>query len=118
MQDPTHRYQLYRGDTLLGTVVHTQDDQPFHIGYIEPAAGFAEVALFFEEMEALMQSADVIQQPQIEQRLAQIRDEIARPGLRMLGESTGQLRFEPQILRLRGREIYWRGHVWHAGQRF
>jgi len=103
---------------LLGTAIHTADDQPFHIGHFEPAPAFGEVASLFEEMEAILRSSAAIQEPEKQHRLAQLRDEIARPGLRMLGESTGQLRFEPQLLSIQGKQIRWRGHVWHEGQRF
>lgn len=108
MKDPTNRYLFYRGETLLGTMVHTEDDQPFHIGYIEPSTGFSEVAVLFKKMAAFSQQED---------ELAELRDEIARPGLRMIGESTGQLRFEPQIFNTDGEIFKWRGFVWHEGHR-
>lgn len=118
VKDPTHRYRFYRGDTLLGTVVHTEDDQPFHIGYIEPAPGFQEVASLFEEMATAGRASDAPEErARSRDRFIQLRDEIARPGLRMVGESTGQIRFEPQLFNTDGTKFWWRGYVWHEGQR-
>jgi hypothetical protein len=96
--------------------VQTGDDQPFHIGYIEPAAGFATVASLFREMATIYS----VQTKESKERWNELRHEILRPGLCMIGESTGQLRFEPLIITPTGADgtkISWRGYVWHNGQR-
>lgn len=47
-------FRLYRGDQLLGTLTHTDDDFPWRNGTFDPAPAFAEFRPLFERELALL----------------------------------------------------------------
>jgi hypothetical protein len=96
-----HHYQLFRGDVLLGTIDHSEDDFPWHVGTIDPSPAFEAVeALFAREAELLAQSSE-----SREWRIA--RDEIDAPGLRLVGLGGRTLAANP-LLHIREQRVWWR----------
>jgi hypothetical protein len=96
-----HRYELFRGDALLGTIDHTEDDFPWHVGTIDPAPAFEEVkALFEREAELLSRSSE-----SGEWRAA--RNAIDGPGLRLVGVGDRTVAVNP-LLHIREQRVWWR----------
>jgi hypothetical protein len=95
------RYDLFRGDARLGTIEHTDDDFPWHLGTIDPTPAFEAVRALFERESALVEgSAD-----SEEWRAA--RGLIDEPGLRLVDADGRTIAVNP-LLHIRAREVWWR----------
>ena len=70
------KYYLYRGDELLGTITHDEDDFPWHLGEFEAAEAFSGVRpLFQKERQFHKQGA--------RDEWEKTRKEIDGPGIRL-----------------------------------
>ncbi|MCS6897216.1 MAG: hypothetical protein NZM29_04520 [Nitrospira sp.] len=111
------RFLFYKDDVFLGFVTYQEDDQPFHVGQFEPASGFSNL---LSQYEISGQSKPSQVCPQVQPAIRRYGEHdvgIFGPGLRLVEETSGELVFEPQIVRITGSEIWWRGIKWHKGRR-
>ncbi len=67
------KYEFYRGQVFLGTVIHETDDYPFHKGKFQPSDYFKKVALLFAQEIFFLESGDM-------NKWQKIRDEIDKMG--------------------------------------
>ncbi|MFO1501321.1 MAG: hypothetical protein U1G07_23520 [Verrucomicrobiota bacterium] len=126
--DPQKKYWFYRGGNLVGIVGVVGSDQPFFCGRIEPAEGYGEIAPLLERLAVnrrQRRSPDIVgvsadkraARDRLAYEHAQIVQEFAQPGLRMVDMATGELVFEPLDLEVDERGFWWTGHIWQDGKR-
>lgn len=97
----TNRFELYRGDVLLGVVEHTADDFPNHLGVFYPNDAFAEVeSLFASEIQMLDKGRM--------DEWRELRERIERPGLRLNPVGPGKEVKNPLIHIDGSGKVWWR----------
>ncbi len=97
-------YELYRGGVLLGRIVHTDDDFPWHLGRFAPGPGFDAVAGLFE-LEATLLSDR--RSGWDEGAWRKVREEIDRPGLRLVECESGRALPCP-LIHIQLHDAWWR----------
>lgn len=97
-------YELYRGGVLLGRIVHTDEDFPWHLGRFAPGPGFEAVASLFE-LEATLLSCGGTGWDEGSWR--KVREEIDRPGIRLVECESGHA-LERPLIHIQCQDAWWR----------
>jgi hypothetical protein len=95
-------YKLYRGNDLLGTIIHTKIDMPWHWGTFEPTEHFDAVKPLFEQEIQLLDTLDSNSQKWHENWA-----QITKPGLRLVSEQDNQ-QITDLLIHIDGSEVWWR----------
>jgi hypothetical protein len=95
-----HDYRLYRGDELLGTITHTDDDFPWHNGTFDPTPEFEELRPLFEQELALLNSGKM-------DEWEMAWGAITAHGLRLVSRSPGA-DIDDFLLHIDGEQAWWR----------
>jgi hypothetical protein len=98
------RFQLIRGDTVLGTVeiVPVECDFPWYGGTFTPAEGFAEVKPLFDEEFRLLSAGD-----NGTDGFDEIWEKIRAPGL-VLKSEDGSEEITNVLIHIDGTKTWWR----------
>ncbi len=97
-------YELYRGGVLLGTIDHTGEDFPWHLGRFAPGPGFDAVACLFE-LEATLLFGTRARWDEGAWR--KVREEIDGPGLRLVESDSGHAHERP-LIHIQRHDAWWR----------
>ncbi len=95
------RYELLRGDTLLGWIEHTNDDFPHHIGYFRAAEGYETAKHLFARERDVLAKGDL-------EGWQEVRSEIEAPGLTLRPAGrVGEAVTNP-LVHIEGTRAWWR----------
>jgi hypothetical protein len=98
------RYELYRGETLLGIVTPTEADFPWHYGRFESSDGFNAVAdLFSQELQLLKVSGET-------KEWDLFYDKVTTGGLRLEPIGGGKSLLHP-LIHIDDQKVWWRGGI-------
>ena len=95
-------YKLYRGSNLLGTIIHTKIDMPWHWGSFEPTKYFDTVKSLFEREIQLLDTLDSNMQEWNENW-----EKIIEPGLCLVSDQDKQ-EITEFLIHIDGNEVWWR----------
>ncbi len=95
-------YQLYRGSKIIGSVIHTDDDFPWHNGIFEPTSDFIDVKPLFDAELKLVEDDDLE-----DDKWDALWTEILAPGLRLVPSSGGK-EINDFLIHIDGRKTWWR----------
>ncbi|MDB4264834.1 hypothetical protein N9893_02085 [bacterium] len=94
------KYDLYRGKTLLGVVVHDTDDFPSHKGVFRPSESFKTVAALFEREIYLLESGRM-------NEWQKVRDEIDKPGIVLKSSKGSAKKIVNPVIHIDDYEVWW-----------
>lgn len=94
------KYAFYRGQTLLGVVIHETDDFPTHKGKFQPSANFKRVALLFEKEIYLLEYGDM-------HEWQKVRDEIDKLGTELRPLEGDMKTIVNPLIHIDGSEVWW-----------
>lgn len=94
------KYDLYRGNVVLGTIDHTTDDFPFHHGVFEPTPEYAAVRELFEKEHQLLEAGRM-------EEWQKVRDKLDEPVLILKPVGAGKEVKKP-LLHIDGVKAWWR----------
>jgi len=94
------KYELYRGESLLGIIVHETDDFPTHKGTFYPSGEFDDIASLFEKEIRLLESGNL-------EEWQLTRTEIDRPVITLKPVGGGKIILNP-LIHIEGKEVWWR----------
>jgi hypothetical protein len=97
------RYELVRGDTVLGVVTLDPDesDFPWFVGRLEPSPAYAAVEPQFAEMNRLLDRDG------FDEESGELHERIMEPGIRVRSLPDGELT-EVVGINIKGRRVSWR----------